>query len=143
MSLIPKKLEVFVDIVKKISTLSHDNKHQVAAIIFPNDFSEITAIGYNGNARGLTHRRDSQESGKSGFIHAEMNCLLKAGLNKISNREDYVMITTLSPCMQCAKLILNSGLKTLVYLKQWEKAEGFDALDLLRHRGVRVSKWAE
>lgn len=131
------KLRVFFETILPLKKLSHDPKHQVVAALIPRDFSGIRAIGYNGNASGLSHTRDSMEHGQSGFLHAEENCLMKAGLHQ-ANPSDYLMLCTLAPCYMCAKRILNNRLKYVFYLDDY--SDDRRGIELLRAQGVHVEK---
>jgi dCMP deaminase len=74
--------------------------------------TSVDAIGYNGNYKGGPNVNDSDEKGKTGNIHAEVNALIKSNYN-IKNKK---MFITHSPCIECTKLIINHGIKE-VYFK--------------------------
>jgi deoxycytidylate deaminase len=111
------KYITYMKITERISSLSYDPKHKVGSIILKKDFSNIIAIGYNGNYEGGSNERDSDVSGMSGFIHAEENVLIKAN---ITNPVDYMLMVTLSPCEMCAKRIVNSRIKDVLYLENYQ-----------------------
>ncbi len=125
---------IFTKTAKNISLLSYDPKYQVGAIIFKNDFSDIHAIGYNGNYSGGENSRDSDEKGQSGFIHAEINALIKA---KMYNPGDYTMLITHNPCSNCAKCVVNSGIREVVFLENYSPDNGYK--DIFKNSGVKVS----
>jgi dCMP deaminase len=127
------KLDVFFQMILPLKQLSHDPKHQVVSAIVPKDFSGIRAVGYNGNAAGLGHERDSMEHGESGFLHAEENALMKAGLHQV-DASDYIMLNTLAPCLMCAKRILNNKIKYLFYLEEYSSDKR--GIELLKKHGV-------
>ena len=91
----------------------------------------IVGIGYNGNARGLDNDCDTAEPGFCGCIHAEVNALLKAPYQG----GPYVLYTTCSPCVPCAKLILNSAVKVVYYAEAYRDIAG---ITLLQAHGVDV-----
>ena len=126
------KTVTFMKMTERIATMSYDNKHQVGAILVKNDFSTIAAIGYNGNHRGGTNERESQDSGMSGFLHAEENVLIKANL---ARPEDYTMYVTMTPCRMCAKRIVNKEIREVVYLEAY--TNGGDIASVFREGGVR------
>ena len=111
----------FMNIAKQIATLSYDQKHQVSAILIKKDFSNIHCMGYNGNYEGGPNERDSQEHGKSGFIHAEENALLKKTITK-EEMENYMMFVTMTPCNMCAKKMVNAGIKEVCALNLYSNA---------------------
>jgi dCMP deaminase len=102
---------------------------QVGCVITNMQGTKILGIGYNGNAAGLSNQCDSSEPGACGCIHAEVNALLKAPYEN----NQLILYTTYSPCLACAKLILNSQVTRVVYLEQYRKDEG---IQLLRGHGV-------
>ena len=129
-----EKLNVFFQMILPLKQLSHDPKHQVVSAIIPMDFSGIRAVGYNGNAAGLGHERDSMNHGESGFLHAEENALMKAGLHQVDASE-FLMLNTLAPCYMCAKRILNNKLKYVFFLEEY--VSDTRGVQLLRDQGVR------
>lgn len=131
------KLDVFFKMILPLKVLSHDPKRQVVSAIIPVDFSGIRSIGYNGNATGLTHVRDSMERGDSGFLHAEENCLMKAGLNQV-DASQYLMLNTLAPCYLCAKRILNNRIKYFFYLEDYVNDPR--GIELLKQANVYCEK---
>ena len=128
-----EKLNVFFQMILPLKQLSHDPKHQVVSAIIPMDFSGIRAVGYNGNAAGLGHARDSMDHGESGFLHAEENALMKAGLHQVDASE-FIMLNTLAPCYMCAKRILNNKLKYVFFLEEYVSDKR--GVQLLKDQGV-------
>jgi dCMP deaminase len=110
------KYITYMKITEKISNLSYDSKHQVGSIIVNSDFSNISAVGYNGNYPQGKNQRDSMETGMSGYLHAEENAIIEANL---MHGEDYILFVTMTPCKMCAKRISRKrkyGLKEVVAL---------------------------
>lgn len=127
--------EVWMETSKIISRRSLDPRHQVGAVIVTSDNTQVLAVGYNGDQRGGTNTVESNEPGCSGFIHAEINALIKCDYN---NPKRKIMYLTLSPCRQCAKAIINGGISEVVYLEQYRDTSG---LDVLKQSGVVVRKY--
>lgn len=121
---------VWNDIWKKfaldISKRSPDPKFQVGAVIVTDDNTQVLALGYNGDHKGGTNCRDSLETGKSGFIHAEVNALIKMDYNNPKRKKMYV---THAPCPVCAKCIINAGIDEVYYEKNYVTLEGVDILN--------------
>lgn len=128
-------LAVFSDICLGAASLSEDNKHKVGAIVFRKNFQSIPAIAFNGNYPSGPNERDSQESGKSGYIHAEVNALLRAGLTP-ETAPNFAIMISLSPCEMCAKYIAACGVKSVFFISTYTKDQKF--LDIFRNAGIRV-----
>jgi dCMP deaminase len=119
-----------------ISKRSYDPKHKVGAVIVTDDNTQVLAIGYNGDQKGGPNKRDSLEVGKSGFIHAELNALIKCDYNFPKNKKLYV---TLSPCISCAKAIINAGIKKVIYTTKYTD----DGIDLLKQHGIIATQYSK
>ena len=124
--------EVWIGFADLISKRSADPKHKVGAIIVSSDNTQVLSVGYNGDHKGGPNKRESLETGRSGFIHAEINALIKCNYHTFG---DKVMYVTLSPCIDCAKAIINADIKTLIYKEEYQDRAG---LDLLKEFGVEV-----
>jgi dCMP deaminase len=111
---------------------SHHPVHKVGCIIVSGDNTQVLSIGYNGNYKGGSNQVDSTLPGLSGLIHAEVNALLKMDYN--SNKPK-IMYVTLSPCVMCAKAIINAGIDKVYYLQAYRDTEG---LELLKRAGIEV-----
>jgi len=98
----------------------------------------VLAIGYNGNARGLPNRCDSAVPGNCGCIHSEMNALVKAP----GSMRDKVVFLTASPCVICAKLIINSGVTHVFYRKAYRDPSGIEVLAQGGVVPVLYDRWA-
>lgn len=132
------KINVFKEICKNIATLSYDSKYKVGTIIITDDFRDICAIGYNGNYKGGPNKRDSEETGMSGFLHSEENALFH--LDKpYELRDKLIMICTHKPCPMCAKRIVNAGIKKVLYIENYESAgKGTD--EIFNHSNIILEK---
>ena len=92
----------------------------------------MLAIGYNGDHKGGSNVRESLEPGQSGFIHAEINALIKLDYNNPKKKKMYL---TLSPCRHCAKAIINGGIQKVFYRQAYRDLSG---VELLLQNGVEV-----
>ena len=128
-----KKLDsVFANIAKEISTLSHCVRAKVGSVLVKN--GNIISMGYNGMPSGMENCcEDTLDDGslltKSEVLHAESNALLKAAKMGLST-EGTTMYCTLSPCKDCSKLIMQSGVKRVVYLELFSRDNG--SVDFLK-----------
>ena len=117
--------KVFINIAKETSTLSHCVRSKVGAVLVKS--GNIISFGYNGTPSGMDNRCEENNSTLPHVIHAEINCILKAA--KTGNSVDgSTLYLTLSPCLDCSKLILQSGIKRVVYLTPYRNLEGVNFL---------------
>jgi dCMP deaminase len=124
--------ETWMAIARIIADRSYDPRLKVGAIIVSSDNTQMLSGGYNGNYAGGPHEHESPEPGLSGFIHAEMNALVKLDFN---NPKEKHMFLTHSPCRMCAKLIINAGIKRVVYGEVYRDPSG---VKLLQGVGVET-----
>ena len=124
--------EIWIDFASNIARRSADPTFKVGCCIVTYDNTQVLAIGYNGDHKGGTNERESLNPGCSGFIHAEINALIKLDYN---NPKKKTMYLTLSPCRQCAKAIINGGINRVVYSKVYRDASG---IDLLKRHNIQV-----
>jgi dCMP deaminase len=92
------------------------------------------ALGYNGDHAGGPNSRESEVPGESGFIHAEVNALIKLDYN---NPKKKIMYVSMSPCKMCAKSIINAGISEVVYRDDYRDSSG---IVLLQYAGIRVRR---
>lgn len=125
---------IWYNLCYNVSLRSNDPRLQVGAVIVTEDNSCVLAIGYNGDEHGGKNKPDSLELGKSGFIHAEANALLKANYADYRNKKMYL---THSPCVVCARMIINGGIKKVIYSQDYRDSLG---LNILKNAGIEVLK---
>ena len=112
--------EYFMGVAILASQRSKDPNTQVGACIV-NDDNKIMSVGYNGFPRGCSDDEFpwEREGGKESetkypyVCHAELNAILNAGGNDLKGCRIYV---ALFPCNECAKAIIQSGIKEVIYL---------------------------
>lgn len=116
---------VFINIAKNISSLSHCNRSKVGAILVKS--GNLISFGYNGTPSGMNNACEENDITLPHVIHAEINVILKAA--KTGNSVDgSTLYLTLSPCIDCSKVILQSGIKRVVYLTEYRNLEGVNFL---------------
>ena len=121
-----KRLDsVFMNIAKEVSTLSHCVRFKVGAVLVKD--GNIISFGYNGTPSGLDNCCEKDNVTLPHVIHGEVNAILKAAKTGISV-DGGTLYLTLSPCLDCSKLILQSGIKRVVYLIAYRNLEGIDFL---------------
>jgi dCMP deaminase len=126
--------QTWLDVAETIAKRSCDPNLKVAAIVVSEDNTQLLALGYNGNYSGGPNHRESDEPGKSGFLHAEINCLLKLDYNNPKAKKMYL---THSPCRMCAKAIINAGITSVIYSREYRMTDG---IDLLKSVGISCKK---
>jgi dCMP deaminase len=121
-----KKLDkVFMNITKEVATLSHCVRFKVGAVLVKE--GNIISMGYNGTPAGMDNGCEKDNVTVPHVIHGEVNAILKAAKTGTSVNGGTLYLT-LSPCLDCSKLILQSGIKRVVYLTAYRNLEGVDFL---------------
>ena len=121
--LLPKRpmwSDIYMRFAQDLSKRSTCSRLQVGCVVVSGDNQRVLAIGYNGNYRGGPNRCDSEEPGACGCIHAEANAMVKFDPREAGGA---VLYTTDSPCRHCAKLIVNSGIRVVMYDRLYRKPE--------------------
>ena len=127
----PSLEQIYMRFAEHLARRSTCKRLQVGAVIVTNDLEQVLALGYNGNARGLINTCDSEEVGNCGCIHAELNALIKCG----KQHPDKIMFVTSSPCVACAKAIINSRFSKVYFSREFRKRDG---IYLLEQCGITV-----
>ena len=138
----PDKHGTFINIARILSMRTTCSRRGVGCVLV-NHQGHILSTGYNGVGRGLTHCTEKPcrgsklptgvGLGECEAIHAEQNALLQC-----PNVEDiYAAYITCSPCMHCAKLFLNTGVKHIYYIDVYNK----DAIKLLESAAVKCKRF--
>src|SRR5258708_8375681 len=116
--------EVYMRMAEELAKRSTCARLQVGTVVTDQVLENVLAIGYNGNARGLPNKCDSTVPGNCGCIHSEMNALVKAP----GSVRDKVLFVSASPCVMCAKLIINSAVTHVFYRKPYRDPSGIKVL---------------
>lgn len=119
------KLKVFYSFTWQLAELSWCKRAQTAAIIFPENFQEVLAIGYNGPPAGENNDSCTGEQGDCGCVHAEANAITKLH----TSMSNLVMLTRTAPCIHCAGLIVNSQrIKKVIWKDPYRNNRGLSRL---------------
>lgn len=141
--------EYFMRIAKVVASRSNCMKRKVAAVIVKD--GRVISTGYNGTPRGTTNCNEGgcprcnafDSSGKNltecYCSHAEENAIVQSSYHGI-RISDSSLFTTFSPCLLCTKMIINSGVKEVVYNESYPMGE--NAIRLLKQAGIRIRKLA-
>jgi dCMP deaminase len=132
------------------SKLSKAMRSKVGACLVTQD--GVTLTGYNGTPTGmdnvceteinhgfnpLINNNDIELVTKPEVLHAELNCILKAAREGVSCKNATVYVT-MSPCVQCAAMMVNIGIKRLVYKEQYRDTAG---INLLLKAGINAEQY--
>lgn len=113
---------------------SYCRRRQVGAIIVKDKM--IISDGYNGTPVGFENVCENEDGlTKPYVLHAEANAITKVARSNNSS-DGATLYVTDSPCIECAKLIIQAGIKRVVFSKLYRLSDG---LDLLREAGVECS----
>jgi dCMP deaminase len=130
------KDQYFMKIAEVVKLRSTCIRRSVGAVLVKD--SHILSTGYNGAPSGFKHctpetcMRINLETGEKPElckgVHAEINCVIQAAIHGTSIIGDTTLYTTTFPCMSCLKLLINAGIKRIVYkepynMKNWIKME--------------------
>ncbi len=112
---------------------SYCQRRKVGALIVKGRM--IISDGYNGTPSGFENVcEDENNLTKPYVLHAEANAITKVAKSNNSSEDSTLYVTT-SPCMECSKLIIQSGIKRVVYCDRYHNTDG---LDLLRRAGIEL-----
>lgn len=118
--------KAYLRMAREWAKLSHCKRKQVGALIVKNN--TIISDGYNGTPSGFTNACEDADGNTHWYVlHAEANALLKV-VKSTQNAEDGTLYITLSPCKECSKLIIQAGIKRVVYLDEYKDTSGIDFL---------------
>jgi dCMP deaminase len=127
---------LWIDTANKISTMSTCFRKKVGAVITNSNMNKIISIGYNGDEKGGSNQCDSHEVGNCGCLHAEVNCIAQAKVDLLN----CVIFISVAPCKMCSKLIINSGIKKVIYYHNYRTLDG---IKLLAKRDVEVVSYKQ
>ena len=113
---------------------SYCKRRQVGALIVKDKM--IISDGYNGTPSGFENDCEDNNVTKPYVLHAEANAITKVAKSGNSS-EGATLYVTASPCIECAKLIIQSGIKRVVYSEEYRLDDG---LKLLSRAGIEVEK---
>jgi len=112
---------------------SYCKRRQVGALIVKDQM--IISDGYNGTPSGFENIcEDENNVTKPYVLHAEANAITKVAASN-NNSKDATIYITSSPCIECAKLIIQAGIKRVVFCDMYRMEEG---VNLLKRAGIKI-----
>ena len=130
--------QAYMRMAHELAKLSRAHRAKVGALIVRD--THILSEGYNGTPVGFNNECEYGYVGdelqtKREVIHAESNAITKLA-KSTSSSDGATLYVTLAPCFDCAKLIVQAGIKRVVYEKKYNE----DGLDLLYKAGVNYTR---
>ena len=113
---------------------SYCKRRQVGALLVKDNM--IISDGYNGTPSGFENVCEENGVTKPYVLHAEANAISKIAKSGNSSAGATLYVTA-SPCIECAKLIIQSGIKRVVYKDEYRLTDG---VDLLRRAGIECER---
>ena len=123
----------YIQMARVWATNSYCKRRQVGALIVKDRM--IISDGYNGTPSGFENEcEDDNNHSKPYVLHAEANAITKVAKSNNSS-EGATLYITASPCMDCAKLIIQAGIIRVVYADEYRIIDG---IELLEKAGIEV-----
>jgi len=118
--------KLYMEMAESVSRLSYAKRLQVGAVIVKDN--RVISIGYNGTPTGWDNNcelvdEDGKLTTRKEVIHAEMNAIAKLAKSSESG-EGASLFVTHAPCIECAKLIYQSGINHVYYKNSYRSEEG-------------------
>jgi dCMP deaminase len=111
----PSFQKIYLRLAGELAQRSTCARLQVGTVITSVDFRKVLAVGYNGNASGLSNSCDRDEPGNCGCLHSEENAVINCDTPRPIEK---VVFVTHMPCAMCAKRLINLGNVRTVYYAQ-------------------------
>ena len=136
--------KLYIEFTESVSKLSSAKRLKVGAVIVRDN--NIISYGYNGTPAGFSNECEHYTRGinneavlvtSNEVIHAEINAVSKAAKQGVSTN-NATMYCNVSPCIECAKLIIQSGINKVIYCKDYRDDAG---IKILTKAGIEVVKW--
>jgi dCMP deaminase len=131
--------EVYMRMAEELAKRSTCARLQVGTVITDGALEHVVALGYNGNARGFPNQCDTDVPGACGCIHSEQNAVVKAD----GHLREKVAFVTASPCVMCAKLLIQANVTHVFYREPYRKPDGLQTLEKGGVKTVHYVRWKD
>lgn len=112
---------------------SYCKRRKVGALLVKDNM--IISDGYNGTPSGFENECEDEDGNTKPYVlHAEANAITKVA-KSTNNSAGATLYVTTSPCLECSKLIIQAGIRRVVFAELYRNTDG---LDLLRRAGIEV-----
>ncbi len=123
----------YLKMAQEWAKLSYCKRKQVGALIVKDRM--IISDGYNGTPSGFDNCCENNEGKTHWYVlHAEANAILKLA-SSTQSAKDATLYLTLSPCKECSKLVLQSGISRLVYINEYSDDDG---ISFLKNHNIEI-----
>ncbi|MBN2890776.1 MAG: dCMP deaminase family protein [Bacteroidales bacterium] len=124
----------YIEMAEVWAKNSYCERRQVGALIVKNKM--IISDGYNGTPSGFENIcEDETGTTKAYVLHAEANAITKVAKSG-NNCDEATLYVTTSPCLECSKLIIQAGIKRVVFKELYRITDG---IELLKRAGVVIT----
>ena len=133
-----------MSVAYQFAKLSYAERRKVGSVIVKDE--QIVSFGYNGTPHGFNNSCETLDISTGELttnvevLHAESNALAKIAKSTISSKGADLYVT-MSPCFQCAKLIIQSGIKNVFYAEEYRDAKGIELLQKANINVTHVLSW--
>ena len=129
--------EVYMRMAEELAKRSTCARLRVGTVVTDAELEHVVALGYNGNARGFSNACDTDEPGRCGCIHSEQNALVKAP----GGLRGKVAFVTASPCVMCAKLMVQAHVTHVFYREAYRDPAGVNVLLSAGISAIHYTRW--
>jgi len=126
--------KIYMQIAYQTAKLSYAERRKVGCIIIKDE--QIVSFGYNGTPKGFDNCCEKNDCTLPSVLHAESNAITKIAKSTMSSN-GATLYTTTSPCFDCAKLIIQAGIKEVYYSESYRNMDG---VELLKEAGIKVEE---
>ena len=126
--------KVYMEVAYQFAKCSYAEMRQVGAVIVKD--GAIISFGYNGTPNGFDNCCEVNDTTKREVLHAESNAISKVAQSTISSTGATLYVTT-SPCFDCSKLIIQSGIKKVYWTEAYRDLSG---IELLKKANIEVER---
>ena len=132
-------LKFYMDVAVNASFLSYCKRRQVGAVITDENGENILGYGFNGTIKGLPNICELEDgtTDNASVLHAETNAIMKV-CRSTQSTDGAVLFVTLSPCVECAKIIIQAGISKVYFKSAYKSLEG---LAVLNRSGVTTQQF--
>lgn len=130
--------DFYLRIAAEVAKQSYCNRRKVGAVLVSPDSRNIIAYGFNGTISKFPNICELEDGTTDNMhvLHAETNAIMKAAKSGQSTNRS-ILYVTLSPCVDCAKIIIQAGIKAVIYLEQYRCTKG---IELLKRANVTTNQ---
>lgn len=127
--------KIYLNMAEDLAQLSYAERAKVGCLIV-NEGGQIVSQGYNGTPSGFDNCCEEGDVTKPEVLHAESNAIAKCA-KWGGSTDGATLYVTMSPCFECAKLIIQAGIRRVVYKNLYRDTRG---IKLLEKSGIKIYK---